>query len=149
MRKIFPNLSVCFKILKKNGIFKQLFSFIIERLHRNKEWQRSDGASGDHWCIPSSRATHSKLPRIMSRQLLNISKHGDSTTALSNVFHCPQLRSAPQFLDENSLIHLILLEYNVKRSFLKLPKLCNNYHVLKGVKINLYITFSHNLQTGS
>lgn len=36
----------------------------------------------------SSRFTHSQLPRTLSSQLKNISKDGDSTTSLHNLYQC-------------------------------------------------------------
>jgi len=44
----------------------------------------------DHLVKPPcwSRVTYSRLHRTLSRQVLNISKEGDSTTSLGNLFQC-------------------------------------------------------------
>ena len=49
-----------------------------------------EGTSGGHLVQHpcSSRVTYSRLPRTISRQLLNISMNGDSTTSLGNLCQC-------------------------------------------------------------
>jgi len=49
-----------------------------------------EGTSGDHLAQPlcQSRVTYSRLHRTLSRQVLNISKEGDSTASLGSLFQC-------------------------------------------------------------
>ena len=58
--------------------------------HRTAGWLRLGGTSGGHRLQPpcSSRVTHSRLPRTMSRRLLSTSKDGDSTTSLGSLCQC-------------------------------------------------------------
>lgn len=56
------------------------------------ELLKLEGTSGGIWSKPpcSCRATyHGWVPRAMSRWLLSISKAGDSTVPLGNLFQCP------------------------------------------------------------
>ena len=56
--------------------------------HRNTECSGSEGTSRYHLVQPPcwSRVTYSRLHRTLSRRVLNISREGDSTTSLGNLF---------------------------------------------------------------
>lgn len=60
------------------------------------EWRRQKGVSGDHPAQPAavqSRVSWNWLPRTASRQVLNISKAGDSTTSSGSLCRCSTTRS--------------------------------------------------------
>jgi len=59
-------------------------------LGRITESQGLEGTSVGHQAQPHcrSRVTYSRLHRTLSRQVLNISREGDSTTSLGSVFQC-------------------------------------------------------------
>ena len=59
-------------------------------LQRVTESLKLEGTAGRHLVQPpcSGRAAESWLPRTMAKQLLNISKNGESTTSLGNLCQC-------------------------------------------------------------
>ena len=61
-----------------------------DNIHRSTEWLWLEVTSGDDLVQPScsSGATQSQLPRIVPRQLLEISKDGDSTASLGKLCQC-------------------------------------------------------------
>ena len=62
----------------------------IQHTFKTTQRLRLEGNSGGHPVQPhcSSRATYSQFPRTMTRQLLSISKDGDSTSSLGNLCQC-------------------------------------------------------------
>jgi len=58
-----------------------------------------EGTSGDHLVQPrcQSKFTCSRLHRIASRQVLDISKEGDSTIPLGSLFQCSATLKVKKF----------------------------------------------------
>jgi len=75
-------------MLRKIGNEYLACLYIESQNHRITEWQGLEGTSVDHLVQPpcQSRVTYSRLHRTASRQVLNISREGESTTSLGNLF---------------------------------------------------------------
>lgn len=66
-----------------------LQDFLPFLLHLIIDWLRLTGISGGHFLSScSSKATCSRLPRTVSRYLLNIPRDRDSTASLDNLCPC-------------------------------------------------------------
>ena len=67
-----------------------LFDIYFYRNESITEWSGLEGTSVGHLVQPPcrSRGTCSRLHRTLSRQVLNISREGDSTTSLGSLFQC-------------------------------------------------------------
>ena len=77
----------------QNAVFQaqdQLASQNQSQNHRITEWSGLEGTSVDLLVHPpyQSRVTYSRLHRTSSRQVLNISREGDSAAPLGSLFQC-------------------------------------------------------------
>jgi len=67
--------------------------------HRITVWQGFEGTSVGHLVQPpyQSRVTYSRLHRTLSGRVLNISREGDSTTPVGNLFQASVTLKAEKF----------------------------------------------------
>jgi len=74
--------------------------------YRDTESQNSRGWKGPLWVTQPNpcpnRVTQSRGHRTLSRQVLNISREGDSTTSLGSLFQCSEGRSSSSCSDGTS-----------------------------------------------
>ena len=78
---------------------KDWCTVIQKRYHRITEWWGLEGTSGDHLDQPPclSRHTQSRGHRTASRQVLNVSREGDSTASLGSLCHCSGTLTGKEF----------------------------------------------------
>ena len=94
---LFLQISVFRCLWRKICFIQEAFAFLLSsdvteilQNHRITERLGLEGTSVGHLVQPScqSRVTYSRLQRILSRRVLNISREGDSTTSLGSLFQC-------------------------------------------------------------
>lgn len=84
--------------------------------HRISELERLEGSiGGGHLVQPTclSSAPWSKLHRIASRQFLNVSKGGETTTSLSHLFQCRVTHTAYQRLQSHEKYQQVPIPYSL------------------------------------